>query len=99
MKALYYETREKFSNVYANVIRYGQLKKSLPEKAKNLSGGHDTTQITILTYNFVPFLPVSTQGDNDAIIELRNGKTGTIRINATAETVCKTTHFHTCGQL
>ena len=68
-------------------------------KSKNIPSGHDTTQITILPYNFGPFLPASTQGDNYSIIELKNGKKGTIRINDTYGTVCTTTHCRTCGQL
>ena len=33
MKALYNDTKEKFSNGYSKVIRYGKLNKNLPVKA------------------------------------------------------------------
>ena len=68
-------------------------------KAKNLPSGHDTTKNTVLPYNYGTLLPVFTQGCTGAIGELSNSKTGTIRINDTAGTVCTTTHFHTCGKI
>ena len=51
------------------------------------------------TVKYGTFLPALTQGENDSISELRNGKTGKIRSNYTAGTVFTTTHCHTCGKL
>ena len=68
-------------------------------KAENTPNGHDSTQITILPYNFEPLLPASTQGNTDALSELINSKICTIRRNDTTGTVCTTTNQHTCGQI
>ena len=55
-------------------------------KAKNVPIVHDNTQITILLYNFGPFIPALTKGDNYAIGELRNGK------HSTAESLIHLVH-------
>ena len=87
------------ANVYAKVIIYEDLKKKPSGKAENIPSGHDTTKITILPYNFGPFLPASTQGDTDTISEIRKDKSGTRRRNDTTGIVFTTTNGQTCRQL
>ena len=93
MKALHYETR------ICQGDKIWRSKEKPSGKAKNVPSGHDTTQITILPYNFEPLLPASAQGGNDAISELSNSKTGTRRSNDASDTVCTLTHCHTCRQI